>query len=34
MEMEIRGGFGIFLLKNPRKLKKIPKKGRGFDPLL
>jgi len=26
------GVLGFFSLKNPSKLKKIPKKGRGFDP--
>jgi len=26
------GEFGIFFLKNSSKLKKFPKKGRGFDP--
>jgi len=25
------GGFGIFFLKNPSKLKKISQEGRGFD---
>jgi len=26
------GVLGFFFLKNPSKLKKFPKKGRGFDP--
>jgi len=31
MDGKFRGGFGIFFLKSPSKLKKFPKKGRGFD---
>ena len=29
---KFRGGFGIFFLKNSSLLKKILKKGRGFNP--
>jgi len=27
---KFRSGFGIFFFKNPSKLKKFPRKGRGF----